>query len=295
LGLIAFFAPHPDWHGDLSIFRTGSETLRHPYYARWLFSALGMLPETLTYILLSLLSVVLLFFSVRIFNGKPWMVFTSYALAWTLFYGQIDAIVLAGLAIAWHALRQQQHILIGAGLIIASIKPQMTIPSALLIWYWSPSKWRPLLIPTLIVLVSFVQWGFWIPAWWTKLRHTPDLINLSRNISLWPIIGGWALLLWPAVLALPLQRPQKLLATMTCTMLTSPYFPFPSVLMVYCLPVPAWSWALGQVPILAGFVGEWIYGVARIIPVSILIWIAWPWLHGQFSKIILTRQDGRHV
>ena len=64
-GLMIFFAPHQDWHGDLDAFRNFSGSLWHPYWARWIFQALNILSEQTTFILLSLDSIAMLYFAIR--------------------------------------------------------------------------------------------------------------------------------------------------------------------------------------------------------------------------------------
>ncbi len=131
LGLLLFFAPHPEWHLDLALFREQNEILRYPVYAHWLFSLLGRIPEQAAYLALSLGSIAGLYLAVRAFGGVHWMVFTSFAFAWILFYGQLDGLVAGGLGLAWWASRRSRPVLAGAGLILASIKPQLSLPACL--------------------------------------------------------------------------------------------------------------------------------------------------------------------
>jgi hypothetical protein len=277
LGLLIFIAPHPDWHGDLTAFRVAEESLRHPYYARWLFYLLRVLPEPVAYILLEGICTALLYFAVRVWKGKHWMMFFSFQYAWTLFYGQIDGIVVGGLALAWWALENDRFYWMGLGLILASIKPQMALPLGLAIWWWSKNRWKPLLIPALVLAASFLQWGFWIPAWFQGLFHTEDLVQLSRNVSMWTLAGFWIWLIWIPVLWLPLPRPRKLVAIVASTMITVPYFPLSSAVLVLGTALPWPFWAALQLPALGGFgLGYGVYDLMRLVPIAILGWAAWP-------------------
>ena len=131
------------------------------------------------------------------------MMFLSFPFAWTLFYGQIDGLVVGGLALAWWAMEKEKPLLVGAGLILASIKPQMALPLGIAIWWWSRPRWKALVVPALVLAASFIQWGFWIPVWFQNLFQTDDLVLLSRNISLWTLAGPWIWLVWiPILLAL---------------------------------------------------------------------------------------------
>jgi hypothetical protein len=285
LGMIAFLAPHAEWHQDLGVFRTASEGLRHPYWARWLFSLLTVVPEPVAFLGLSLACTALLYLAVRVFGGEHWMVFTSFAFAWTLYYGQIDGLVVGGLAFAWWALRRRLSVLIGAGLILASIKPQLSAPLALAIWWWSPSRLKALIVPAVIAGISFLQWGWWVPDWLQRLGGTYDLVGLSRNISLWPLVGPWIWLIWPAIFWLPLPRPRKLMAIAAGTALTAPYFPLPSAILFLSMPIPWWFWAASQLPMLSGILGEWLYYLMKAVPLSLLIWAAWPAVQARISSL----------
>jgi hypothetical protein len=278
LGMIIFFTPHPEWHGDLHNFRNYVDQMHHPFYARWLFSLMSIPSEPVAYVILSLTSTLLFVFALRIFQGKPWMVFTSYAFAWTLIYGQIDALVVAGLAVAWWALKHDRPVLLGAGLILASVKPQMSLPLIIAFWWWSPSRLRSLIVPALIVILSFIQWGWWIPEWLDIQLYsdTNTLIQMPRNISLWPITGSWIFLIWPIILVIRLPRQQKMLALAAATAVTTPYFPLPSAVLFLTLPVPWWTWVIAQLPLLTSIVGIWIFNVVRILPPALLLWAVWP-------------------
>jgi hypothetical protein len=276
LGMIIVFTPHPEWHGDLTNFRDAAETLWHPYWARWIFSLLALPPEPVAYVILSLTSIALLYLAVRAFGGRPWLVFTSYAFAWTLFYGQIDSLVVGGLALAWWALGHERPTLLGAGLILALVKPQLSAPLALALWWWSPSRLRSLLVPAFIFALSLLMWGWWLPEWLAGFGTAGWLVGLSRNLSWWSLIGPFALLIWPLVLTLPMERPRRLAAIAAATAFSVPYFPLPSAVLLLALPAPVWVWAVLQVPLLGPLVGYWVYRLALVVTPGLLLWSVWP-------------------
>jgi len=276
LGMLLFFLPHPDWHGDLFYFRTAPETLRHPYWARWFFSVLAWLPEPAAYLLLSATCIGLLYWATRVFKGRHWVVFSSYAFAWTLIYGQIDGLVVGGLALAWWAINQRKSFLVGAGLILASIKPQLSIFMILMLWWWSPSRWKALAIPALVAGLSFLQWGWWVPEWLSSLTHTSDLITLPRNLSLWTLTGWLSFLCVPIVYALPLERQRKLVALSAVTAMSVPYFPLPSSVIFLCMPVPVVFYGLLQAPFIAAWTGGAVLEWLRIAPPILLLWSCAP-------------------
>jgi hypothetical protein len=288
LGLLIFFAPHPEWHLDLQWFRDQTDILHYPVYAHWLFALLGWLPEPAAYVGLALATIGGLYLAVRAFGGAHWMVFTSFALAWILFYGQLDGLVAAGLGLAWWAHRTRHPILAGSGLMLAALKPQLSLPACLALWWWSPSRLKSLLVPAAVMLLTLVTSGFWIPTWLERLGSGDQWVLLSRNLSLWPQVGGWILLIWPVILAVPLTRERRLIAVLAGTALTSPYFPLPSAVLLLALAVPWWSWAIAQLPALSFLVGGWIYSVGKILPVGLLLWATWPelreWARSRWGK-----------
>jgi hypothetical protein len=284
LGLLVFFAPHPEWHLDLEWFRNQKDILHYPAYAHWLFALLGWLPEPVAYMGLSLATTAGLYLAVRAFGGAHWMVFTSFAFAWILFYGQLDGLVAAGLSLAWWANRDRRPILAGSGLILAALKPQLSLPACLALWWWSPSRLKSLLVPVAVLLLTLVTSGFWIPAWLEKLGDSDHWVLLSRNLSLWPQVGNWIFLVWPLILAVPGSKERKLVAVLAGTALTSPYFPLPSAVLILAMAVPWWGWAIVQLPMLSFMVGSWIYFVGKALPVTLLLWALWPGLRNVLRR-----------
>ena len=285
VGMTAYFSQHPEWHGDLQVFRGVTESLRHPPWARWIFALLALPPEPVAYIGLSLVCSASFYLAVRLFGGRHWLLFTSFAFGWTLLYGQIDGLVVGGLALAWWALLQKRPVLLGAGLLLALVQPQLSLPMALLLWFWSPSRTQSLLGPTLALALTFVQWGWWVPGWLRAIQDTSDLVYLSRNLSLWPTLGPWALAIWALILPARLPRPRKLLAVAVGTVLSVPYFPLPSAVLLLVIPTPVWAWLLLQAPLLGGAVGYWVYEVSKLASPALLAWVFLPELRLAWTRL----------
>lgn len=291
LGLMIFFLPHPDWHGDLHNFREEEASLWHPYWARWLFALLRLPPEPLAYLLLSLTCIALLYLALKTFGGKHWQVFTSFAFAWTLFYGQIDGIVVGGLALAWWAVQKKHPVWLGLGLLLASLKPHLALPLGLLLWWWSAARLKSLIIPGIAFALSMLLYGFWFPAWIERLMDISYLTELTRNLSLHPETGYWIWLIWPVVFALPLERPRKLIAVAATTALTMPYFPLPSAVLFLVMPVPVWAYWLLQIPALGPWLGYWLYLPMKIVPPMLLLWAVYPLIHKAWDMVRFRRDN----
>ena len=285
LGMMVFFAPHEDWHGDLIAFRNYPEELWHPYWAKWLFSLLTFPPEIIAYIALSIISILSFYFASQVFEGRTWVIFLSFPFSWTLYYGQIDSIVIAGLALAFWALKSERGFWMGVGFVLASIKPQLALPLALTIYYWSSDRIRALIVPVIVFIISLIQWGFWIPDWVLQLFNTEYLTSLSRNMSLWTVIGPFVFLAWIPVVFVDLPRWRKVILIAATTAATMPYFPLPSLVLLLVMPVPAWVWALSFLPAIGMLFTFDVYGVVSLlVPPAIYIWAVWPSLQPVIQK-----------
>jgi hypothetical protein len=285
IGGVIFFINRQEWMLDLRGMRDAENALSyyHPYWARWLFSLLSLLPLQITFLLLSLITLLSLYFASRVFGGRHWMVFISYQLFWLFFYGQIDGIIISGLVLAYWAVERQKPFLIGLGLAVAMIKPQMSAFLIILFWLWSPSRWKTLVIPVCVVALSIIQWGFWIPEWIMRLLNFKAIyLSTATNISLWPLLGPWVLLIWLVIFFIPLERPRKIIAVTAGTMLSVPYFPIYSSLMILPMPIPVLPYALFQFSFLLPIIGADIFNWLRIVPLILLIWSIYPakkWLN----------------
>jgi hypothetical protein len=226
------------------------------------------------------------------------MVFLSFPFAWTLYYGQIDSIVIAGLAFAFWALRSEHSVWMGVGFVLASIKPQLSLPLMLAIFFWSSKRLRSLIVPVIVFILTLIQWGFWIPDWFSQLTNTEYLTSLSRNMSLWTVVGPIALLAWIPVIFVDLPRGRKVILIASATAATMPYFPLPSLVLLLVMPVPAWVWAISFLPAVGMFFVVDVYSVVSLtIPPVIYIWAIWPGLQPiiQKRKELLRRRDSTHA
>ena len=274
-GAMVFFAGHPEFMFDLRGYRDpiNAVSTYHPYYARWFFQLLAAADLHVVFLSLSLLTILSLYFSLRVFGGRHWVVFISYQLFWLFFYGQFDGIVVGGLALAYWAVEKKKPVLLGLGLTLAMLKPQLSAFLMILFWWWSPSRWKSLIIPTLMMVISFIQWGFWVPSWVLSLFGFKEIFYpTATNISLWPVAGPWVLLIWPIICLLPLDRKNRIIAVTAGTMISVPYFPIYSSLVVLPMQIPVIAYALFQVSALMIFLGPIVYDFLKIVPVIILGW-----------------------
>ncbi len=222
--------------------KTASGDFSNYYYAYWLlpiFNLFARLPLLIGYILWGTLNVYGVFFTVRIFGGRPLVMLLSFQLFYILYFGQITGLILAGLALFWWCAAHRWLDLAGLGLLIASSKYQLGVPLVLFLWLAADMTWRErircLLVPVGIVAVSLFVWPRWPLLSLNTILTIPP--NNSGSISLWRWIGPWALLLLlpPLILRRPLS--QRLVLYAAAVALAVPYFQQTDLLFLFALPV----------------------------------------------------------
>lgn len=138
----------------------------------------------------------------------------------TLWYGNLDGLVLVGLLLARHS----NPYLGGVGLFLMSLKPQF-MPLAL--FHLRDS--RRLIIPLSLFLLSLLAFGNWLPGWLSLMPPAPDF---RVSVSLYP----YSLFLWGFVFF----AKKKELFVFSATALTMPYFNSLSLLVLFAFDLPTW-------------------------------------------------------
>jgi hypothetical protein len=252
---------------------------RNPRFALWLFWLFARLPWKWDYLALMLTSIPVLVAAVYWGGGDYWKAFLSFPFIWLLAYGQIDAFVAAGIALAWWALQHERFWIMGIGFsFTCMLKPQMGILTALCLWIWSPNKWKPLAIPTVLVVISLVQWGWDWPLRWIRatLGQVGTLEADWANASPAAWLGWWAWLIWLPVVLVPMERLVRLRCVLAATALSLPYFPAYQLLVLLVFPVSLAEWVLTGLPLLGGEG----YPAAALMPLLVILVSIWPRMSG---------------
>ena len=133
----------------------------------------GLLPIRISNVINLLLNIAVLFFAIRKVNGG-WLgillTFTSPLFFDLARVNPIDWIPLLGflLPTAW-------------GLPLMAIKPQTLGASMLIKWKNENYKIKPLIPLIVVVILSFLVWGFWIN------KEAVSFTNKPWNFSFWPL------------------------------------------------------------------------------------------------------------
>ena len=250
------------------------ETVINPMWLYLLIAPLGYLPMRVSYVLFSLVNVGLLWLGSRLTGVNRFALLISFPALWVLWYGQLDILVMAGVAVGFWAAQSRRPIWLGVALLLLLIKPHIGAPLAFLYFWWL-RDWRVLAVCGAVLLLTLIIWGFrWPLIWINSLVQVatppPDAplttTGQQTNISLFP----YGVLAW-LVLLLPMSRLERAIGTLAATFLSVPYAATYSLVTLLVLPVPWWVYLVSSVPLLLGPQGYWLTMAA---PLGCLGWLA---------------------
>ena len=293
LGMLCFFT----WYHSLTddfypldygrYLRVADNDFEIHYYAYWslpIFIGLAQLPNFTGFILWSLLGVCAVFWGARLFRGRATTVLLTYQMFYILFYGQIMALLIGGLALTWWGIARQKWHWAGLGLVIATTKYQTGLTFGLFLWLLAPISWRErlkiLIVPLGVTAISLIVYPGWpLTSIETILASPPDDIG---SITLWRWLGPFTLLFWLPPLLLPLSRERRFVALATTSAFALPYFQQTDLLFLYALPIfqPPWQLVLGNLGFILFWWRKWpgLWALAGI-PLLIYLGIIGPRLY----------------
>jgi hypothetical protein len=225
-----------------------SEATSGLYYSATIkpfFSLLSLLPFTTAYVVLCVINVLCTLYAVRVMGGNPLFALVGFQLLSILYYGNMSAIIIGGIALCWWGLAHQRWNAAGLGLLIALSKYHVGLFWCFpMIWYAAVS-WRDfmriLVVPAVIGAISLVVYPLW-PIKVLSGLSTFSLVHLG--ITLWIYIGAWGLLLWIPGLLLPMSRKERFFSILALAPLTLPYYQHIDLLAFAALPIGWLPWIL---------------------------------------------------
>ncbi|GAB4581307.1 MAG: hypothetical protein Fur0022_40540 [Anaerolineales bacterium] len=225
--------PHAgfDWYVYFSQTANRPITDASVYYPAWIYLILRpitYLPNS--FLGYTLLNAGLLIMAVYLTKTPNWSIITTLPLFWILFYGQIDAWLVFGVALAEWSLSNRHPVWMGLALLLLTSKPHVGGP--LLLYYaWNVRHPKILLVPAGVLALSLLVFGFWPIIFLQRMfsvnveQFAVQAVNV--NISGWP----YSLILLPALLGLwkyiPPTQKSSLILALTC--ITIPYCPIYSL------------------------------------------------------------------
>lgn len=240
----------------------------YPHWIKLLLAPFTLLPFWLGYALWSVLNIGCVYAACKLWRGNAVIALLSYPMLTMLFYGQITGILVLALVLfdRWIA---RYPFAAGCCAAIALAKPQLAVPVLLVSALHSKVTWYQRIVsalPTLILFaVSLLVYGDWVIGW---LNHLPTVAH-EGSITLWAIMGHWALLLW---MPLGFIAPERRMLFVVCTTaLSLPYFQLTGLLLLLAmLPLSAFSILAfaGYTMVVWGWFGA---GLMVLLPLALYI------------------------
>lgn len=179
------------YRGDTLAGTYGLHTVS-PYPIYWFIYPFAILPETAGYLVWNLANAFCFLLAARYWKNNLLAFSFFIGVFWTFYGGQIEgfvcgALVLMMLPNPWIA---------GLGIAFLTLKPQVGLFPILFILF-QRKDWRLLAASILMYLISFINWGWWIPKWLDSLRYVGGVGPfMASNVSLYPYGFVLVLLLW---------------------------------------------------------------------------------------------------
>lgn len=259
------------------------------YYPNWsiaLFWLIRLLYfPALMYVVWNTLNLLGIAFAARVFDGKSLVALLSYQMLFSLYFGQIVGVLVAGLAWYWWFMRRDQPLIAGIGAVLALIKPQVSVPILITMGLLANEKWRSRIIssvPSVVALVlSLLVWGNWIADLLARSEANPPMT--AGSIALWQYIGAWCFLLWIPAIVVPMSPIRRLVIITATTAIATPYYIHNGLLSLFVLPV-GWLGLLGNLGYLMATMGWAAVKLTAIVPIVAYGWVLWISLREQFAN-----------
>jgi len=240
-----------------------------PYFGKWFLWPMKLLPGyPYSWFVWTIISVLGFMVLAHYTEVNPFMLLISFPMLGQIWLGQIDVLVCLGLVVLLYSKNPFWR---GAGIILALIKPQLTLlPIFLLIFLEDPrTRMKLLVVPLAVILASFFVYGFNWPIAWVRNALTDLPIHVWRlaSMDVWRI----GILLAPLPLLLNTKR-KRFLAGLYVSSLATPFSGVYSYVIFVLFDVKSWSIVLSYGWLLGFFFWrETAMRFAWILPLGMLI------------------------
>ena len=235
-----------------------------PYYAQWFLAPLAWLPPNLAWPALTAVTLTILLSVCRFAGTNPLWLLLSFPTLATLWLGQIDALVVAGLALA---LLSPNPWLRGVGLSMAAIKPQITGLAIIVLLLHEHRRDLPRILaaPVGVGLLSLAVFGWdWPLRWLANAAQVPAHAYAVNVVDPLPYI------LIPTLWFFRGRR-RKFQAALLISTMASPYFGLYSYVVPLSFGLPGWAVLLSYIWIPAFMLGSILLRLAWIFPATMLV------------------------
>ena len=202
-----------------------------PYWGYWILYPFTLLSPVLGLFLWNVTNAI----GVGLLAKKSQINLFYLAFSFPVFYmlgnGQVEGILAFGVLLGLSG----NPILVGLGLVILSIKPQVT--GLLALWIvWKNKDYRDFIIPLVTVLISFAIHGMWVDNWILSILNKGDYLNnVGWNISL---LFPYSLVLLPLLYMFR----KDFRAMLVLPAILMPYYAFYSLSLPIAVAQKAYFW-----------------------------------------------------
>ncbi len=237
-----------------------------PYYALWALWPLAHVPTALAWPIWTAISLGGWLLVCRFTNANPALALLAFPAFGQTWLGQIDILVAVGLILV---VRGNTPYLRGVGVLLALIKPQLTLLAILALLIAERGRAKILVVPVLAAIASFVAFGIGWPLEWltTATLHLPPHGWRGAAMDVWPV--GLSLVWLPFLVKDTMKRVEVALLVAA---IASPFVGVYSYLLFLAFGRKEWwtvplsfAW-LGLLP----FWGRESMRVAWILPAALL-------------------------
>lgn len=262
------------------------------FYPSWItpiFIIFSEIPFSVAIFLWAAINILGVAFASRVFGGNTQLILITYQMFYAIFYGQIVGLMAAGLGLIWLGLLSRKWWLVGAGILLAFVKPQsgMMFAIILILYVWPGWKnvGKILIIPLFALIVSLILYPGW-PILFIKnlLSHSVDT---GGSITLWPALGAFCLLLLIPPLVLPISKSNRLLMALALIPLVMPYYQQTDLLILMVFPIGSIATFLGNIGFLFPIYRLTALKLAIIVPLFLYLYILITAVAGLINRRLL--------
>jgi hypothetical protein len=240
----------------------------NPWHAMWILLPIRLIPVSVILPVWVLVSTIGVYWGALKLDVNPALGFLCFPMLGMLWLGQIDAVILIGLMLA---LISPSPYVRGFGLLLASIKPQISgIPTLIFLWY-DHEHFKTLLIPALFFAATTVAWGVDWPIRWLLSDPEPSP-HVWRMGNLYPA----GMIAFAAIFLVKGLR-EKIVVSLYAAAIGLPWFGSYSHMIFLAFFMPwwalplSWAWALATPSM-----GDYALRLTWLLPLGLLIYKVTP-------------------
>jgi hypothetical protein len=240
----------------------------NPWHASWILFPLRLIPPFLLWPVWTLFTLLGIIWASRRLGTNTAFVLLAFPTLGLIWLGQVDALLIVGLALALTARSPYWR---GVGLLLASVKPQVTGIAILVLLWQDDERLKTLIIPMLVLAASAIVWGVDWPVRWLESRRAIEM-PVWGLATLFP----YALITFGSIFLVK-DKQKRVAAALLASALAVPWFGIYSYAVFLVFFAPWWAiplsylWAVGY---------PWYENTALrfawILPLGLLIGLLWP-------------------